>query len=218
MGGETMFQKLRADLNAFQERDPAARNKLEIFLLYNGFHAVLYYRIAHWLYTHHLKFLGRWLSQRAKFRTGVEIHPAAKIGRGLCIDHGTGIVIGETAEIGDHCLLYQGVTLGGTGKDTGKRHPTLGDDVMVGSGAKILGPFTIGSHSKIAANAVVLEAIPPHSTAVGVPARVIRQNGQKVDPLDQVHFSDPLAQELCRLNARVRALEEELRSLKDEDL
>ena len=207
-----MFKKVREDLNAFKERDPAARSKAEIFFLYNGFHAVLYYRLAHWLYKHKLYFLARWVSQRAKFRTGVEIHPAAQIGKGLCIDHGTGIVIGETTVIGDYCLLYQGVTLGGTGKDTGKRHPTLEDHVMVGSGAKILGPFTIGSHSKIAANAVVLEAIPPHSTAVGVPAKVIRQNGKKVetDPLDQVHIPDPVAQELNRLAKKIKELEKKL--------
>ena len=206
-----MFQKIRTDLNAFMERDPAARSKAEIFLLYIGFHAVLFYRISHWLYRHKRFFLARWVSQYAKFRTGVEIHPAAQIGKGLCIDHGTGIVIGETTVIGDNCLLYQGVTLGGTGKDTGKRHPTLGNNVMVGCGAKILGPFTIGDHAKIAANAVVLEEIPPHSTAVGVPARVIRQNGQRVaDPLDQVHISDPLAQELCRMSARLRELEKKL--------
>ena len=207
-----MFKKIREDLNAVKERDPAARSKAEIFLLYNGFHAVLYYRLAHWLYRHKCLFLARWVSQRAKFRTGVEIHPAAQIGKGLCIDHGTGIVIGETTVIGDYCLLYQGVTLGGTGKDTGKRHPTLEDHVMVGSGAKILGPFTIGSHSKIAANAVVLEAIPPHSTAVGVPAKVIRQNGKKVetDPLDQVHIPDPVAQELNRLAKKIKELEKKL--------
>lgn len=205
-----MFKKVREDLSAFMERDPAARSKAEIFFLYNGFHAVLFYRLSHWLYRHKLFFLARWISQYAKFRTGVEIHPAAEIGKGLVIDHGTGIVIGETCVIGDHCLLYQGVTLGGTGKDTGKRHPTLEDHVMVGSGAKILGPFTIGSHSKIAANAVVLEAIPPHSTAVGVPAKVIRQNGQRVEDLDQVHIPDPIAQEFCRLNLRITELEKKL--------
>ncbi len=210
-----MFKQIREDLDAFKARDPAARSKAEIFLLYNGFHAVLYYRLAHWLYTHKRYFLARWVSQRAKFRTGVEIHPAATIGKGLCIDHGTGIVIGETAVIGDYCLLYQGVTLGGTGKDTGKRHPTLGDHVMVGSGAKILGPFTIGDHSKIAANAVVLDPIPPHSTAVGVPARVIRQNGQKVEPMDQVHIPDPLVQELCMLSAKVRELEKKLKEMEE---
>ncbi len=207
-----LFKKVREDLNAFKERDPAARSKAEIFFLYNGFHAVLFYRLSHWLYRRKCYFLARWVSQYAKFRTGVEIHPAATIGKGLCIDHGTGIVIGETTVIGDYCLLYQGVTLGGTGKDTGKRHPTLEDHVMVGSGAKILGPFTIGSHSKIAANAVVLEEIPPHSTAVGVPAKVIRQNGKRVesDLMDQVHIPDPVAQELARLAARIEELEKKL--------
>ena len=207
-----LFKKVREDLNAFKERDPAARSKAEIFFLYNGFHAVLFYRLSHWLYRHKCFFLARWVSQYAKFRTGVEIHPAATIGKGLFIDHGTGIVIGETTVIGDYCLLYQGVTLGGTGKDTGKRHPTLEDHVMVGSGAKILGPFTIGSHSKIAANAVVLEEIPPHSTAVGVPAKVIRQNGKRVesDLMDQVHIPDPVAQELARLAARIEELEKKL--------
>ncbi len=213
-----MFRQIREDLNAFLERDPAARSKAEIFFLYNGFHAVMFYRLSHWLFGHHRYFFARWISQYAKFRTGVEIHPAAKIGKALCIDHGTGIVIGETAEIGDHCLIYQGVTLGGTGKETGKRHPTLCNDVMVGAGAKILGPFTIGSHSKIAANAVVLEAVPPHSTAVGVPARVIRKlENPRQDPLDQVHISDPLTQELCRLNNRVRELEEKIKELENHD-
>lgn len=205
-----MFRTLREDLNAFMERDPAARSKAEVFFLYNGFRAVRSYRFSHWLYKHHRYFLARWVSQRTKRRTGVEIHPAAQIGRRLCIDHGTGIVIGATTVIGDDCLLYQGVTLGGTGKEDGKRHPTLGNDVMVGCGAKILGPFKIGDHSKIAANAVVLEEVPPYATAVGAPARVVRQNGQRVEPLDQVHISDPLAQELCRLSARIRELEKKM--------
>lgn len=205
-----MFKRIREDLNAFKERDPAAKSKAQIFFLYNGFHAVIFYRLAHWLYRHKRYFLARWVSQYAKFRTGVEIHPAAQIGKGLVIDHGTGIVIGETCVIGDYCLLYQGVTLGGTGKDTGKRHPTLEDHVMVGCGAKVLGPFTIGSHSKIAANAVVLEAIPPNSTAVGVPAKIIRQNGQRVEDLDQVHIPDPIAQEFCRLSQRIAELEKKL--------
>jgi len=208
-----MFKRIREDLNAYQERDPAAKSKAQIFFLYNGFHAVLGYRLSHWLYRHKRYFLARWVSQYTKFRTGVEIHPAATIGRKLCIDHGTGIVIGETCIIGDNCLLYQGVTLGGTGKETGKRHPTLEDNVIVGSGAKVLGPFTIGSHSKIAANAVVLAEIPPYSTAVGVPAKVVRQNGKKVeaDPLDQVHIPDPIAQELQRLNNKIEELEARLK-------
>ena len=146
-------------LGAYQRRDPAARSKLEILLLYAGVHAILYYRLAHWLHRHGLKFLARFLSQWARFWTGIEIHPGAVIGRRLVIDHGTGIVIGETAELGDDCLLYQGVTLGGTGKDVGKRHPTLGSNVMVGAGAKVLGPITIHDNARIAAGAVVLQEI-----------------------------------------------------------
>ena len=158
-------------LAAYQRRDPAARSKLEIFLLYPGVHAVLYHRVAHWLYRHHRFFLARCVSQWSRFWTGIEIHPGATIGHRLVIDHGMGIVIGETAEIGDDCLLYQGVTLGGTGKDKGKRHPTLGNNVMVGSGAKVLGPFTVGDNARIAAGAVVLSAVPEDCTAVGVPAQ-----------------------------------------------
>lgn len=198
-------------LAAYQRRDPAARSKLEIFLLYPGVHAVLWHRAAHWLYLHHRHFLARWISQHARNRTGIEIHPGATIGRRLVIDHGMGIVIGETAVIGDDCLLYQGVTLGGTGKDQGKRHPTLGNNVMVGAGAKILGPFRVGDNSRIAAGAVVLEEIPPNSTAVGAPARVVRQNGRKVcADMDQIHVQDPVSQEICRLKIRLEHLEKEL--------
>lgn len=164
-----MFSNLRYDIKSILERDPAARNGFEVFLLYPGLHAILYYRMAHWFYKHNMKFMARWVSQTGKFWTGIEIHPGAKIGRGLFIDHGTGVVIGETAEIGDNCTIYQGVTLGGTGKDEGKRHPTLGNNVMVGAGAKVLGPFKVGDNSKIAANAVVLSEVEPDSTCVGVP-------------------------------------------------
>ena len=166
-------------IRAYQKNDPAARSAFEVFWLYNGLHAILWYRIAHWLHIHGCEFLARWISQHAKKTTGVEIHPAAKIGRRLVIDHGTGVVIGATAEIGDDCLLYQGVTLGGTGKDTGKRHPTLGNNVMVGCGAKVLGPFTVGDNARIAANSVVLRAVPPDSTVVGVPGRIVRLRGQR---------------------------------------
>ena len=158
-------------LRAYQRRDPAARGKLEIFLLYAGVHAIIYYRIAHWLHRHQLCFLARFVSQWGRFWTGIEIHPGAVIGRRLVIDHGTGIVIGETTEIGDDVLLYQGVTLGGTGKDVGKRHPTLGNNVLVGAGAKVLGPITIRENARIAAGAVVLQDVPANATAVGVPAR-----------------------------------------------
>ena len=192
-----------------KERDPAAKSSAEILLLYSGVHAVMAHRISHKLYESGHTFSARAVSQGAKFLTGIEIHPAAKIGKDFFIDHGTGVVIGETAEIGDHCTLYQGVTLGGTGKDIGKRHPTLGDNVMIGAGAKVLGPVYIGSGSKIAAGAVVLKEIPSEATAVGVPARVVRQQGRRVsDDIDQVHVPDPVAQEIARLEARIKELEE----------
>ena len=161
-----MFQALNETLEAYQRRDPAARSKLEIFLLYQGVHATLYHRLAHWLYCHNRKFLARCVSQWSRFWTGIEIHPGAKIGRRLVIDHGMGIVIGETAEVGDDVLLYHGVTLGGTGKDQGKRHPTIGNNVLIGCGAKVLGPFKVGDNARIAANAVVLSEVPEQATAV----------------------------------------------------
>lgn len=201
------MSSLRETIRAYQKNDPAARSGLEIFLLYNGFHAIVYYRISHWLYQHRLKFLARWVSQHAKWTTGVEIHPAATIGRRLVIDHGTSVVIGATAQIGDDCLIYQGVTLGGTGISTGKRHPTLGDGVMVGSGAKILGPITVGDHARVAANAVVLRDVPENSTVVGVPGHVVRVNGEK---LDHVHTPDPVAVELECLRKRIAELEKKL--------
>ena len=206
-----MPKRLRADIQAGKERDPAARNSLEILLLYSGLHAIMLHRPAYFLYRHHFFFLARFLSQLARFLTGIEIHPGAKIGEGVFIDHGSGIVIGETAEVGDGCTLYQGVTLGGTGKDHGKRHPTLGKNVLVGSGAKILGPFTVGDNAKIAAGAVVLEPIPPDSTAVGVPAHVVRRNGQRTCiPMDQVHIPDPVSQEFCRLAVRLERAERKI--------
>lgn len=220
-----MFQTLRQDIRAIKERDPAARNSVEVFLLYSGLHAVLYYRLAHWLYRHRAFFLARWVSQTARFLTGIEIHPGAKIGRGLLIDHGSGVVIGETAEVGDNCTIYQGVTLGGTGKHVGKRHPTIGDNVMIGSGAKVLGPFTVGNNAKIAAGAVVLSAVPEGATAVGVPARIIlpgdkrraeeqekemEKEKKKRSDLDQIHIPDPVAQELCRLRGELARLEKKV--------
>jgi len=212
-----VFKNIRYDLKSIKSRDPAARNSLEIFLLYSGFHALLWYRLSHWLYRHRLFFLARFISQTGRFWTGIEIHPGAQIGRGLLIDHGGGVVIGETAVVGDDCTIYQGVTLGGTGKETGKRHPTLGNHVMVGSGAKVLGPFKVGDNSKIASNAVVLSEIPPNSTAVGVPARVVRRNGQKVEAeLDQIHIPDPVSQELCRLLMKIEKLEKNVAKLEGE--
>ena len=203
--------RLGETLRAYQARDPAARSRLEIFLLYPGVHALIYHRIAHFLYRHRLFFLARLVSQWSRCGTGIEIHPGAQIGRRLGIDHGMGIVIGETAEIGDDCLLYHGVTLGGTGKDHGKRHPTLGNNVMVSAGAKVLGPFKVGDNSRIAANAVVLSEIPPEATAVGVPARVVRIAGEKVDfagQVDQIHVTDPVQKELQALNSRLEWLEQ----------
>ncbi len=205
--GVIMFSKLKAEIDSIMERDPAARSRWEVFSLYSGFKAVRSYRKAHWLLEHGHPFLARWVSQRSRHKTGIEIHPGAKIGKGLFIDHGMGVVIGETAEIGDYCTLYQGVTLGGTGKDKGKRHPTLGDHVLVGSGAKILGPMKIGNNARIAAGAVVLNEVPDNATAVGVPARVVRINGVRPDNLDQVHVSDPVSQELCRINNMLKGME-----------
>lgn len=217
---DSISDEIKTDIAAVRDRDPAARNDAEVLLLYSGVHAILAYRVAHKLYLGKKYFPARAVSQLAKFITGIEIHPGATIGRGLVIDHGSGVVIGETAEIGDNCTLYQGVTLGGTGKDTGNRHPTLGNNVMVGAGAKVLGPFRIGDNAKIAAGAVVLEEIPANATAVGIPARVVRRDGVRVmsceEELDQVHLPDPVAQQLCRLEAKTAKLEAELAALREE--
>lgn len=211
-----IIEVIKEDIRSIKERDPAARSGFEIMLTYSGIHAVIMYRIAHAFQNAGLKTVARIISQFARFLTGIEIHPAAKIGKGLFIDHGMGVVIGETTEIGDNCLLYQGVTLGGTGKDTGKRHPTLGDNVMVGAGAKILGPFKVGDGAKIAANAVVLHEVPPDCTAVGAPARLAKCNGRKVhkNDLDQIHIPDPVSQELCKHLVRIEKLEKKINELK----
>ncbi len=201
---DAVRREIADDIAAVRDRDPAARSDLEILLLYSGVHAILAYRVAHKLYVSEHYFAARAVSQWARHATGIEIHPGATIGRGFFIDHGMGVVIGETTEIGDGCTLYQGVTLGGTGKDVGKRHPTLGNNVMVGAGAKVLGPFKIADNAKIAANAVVLKEVPENSTAVGIPARVVKQGGKKIDALDQVHIPDPIAQELARLERRIK--------------
>ena len=203
---------IKADVKATRERDPAARSDLEVVLLYSGVHALMAYRVAHKLHEKKKYLPARAISQTARFFTGIEIHPGAKIGKGLMIDHGMGVVIGETAEIGDNCTLYQGVTLGGTGKDLGKRHPTLGNNVMVGAGAKVLGPFTVGDNAKIAANAVVLHAVPANSTAVGIPAKVVSINNQRVPDLDQIHIPDPVSQEICRLERRIYELEKQMKA------
>ena len=205
-----IFKGLLDDARSIRDRDPAARTTLEVVLLYQGFHALFYHRQAHWLYQHKHFFLARALSQFARHMTGIEIHPGAKIGKRLFIDHGMGIVIGETAEIGDDCLLYHGVTLGGTGKDQGKRHPTIGNNVLLSTGSKVLGPFKVGDGARIAANAVVLKEIPENATAVGVPARVVRIAGEKtnfVGDVDQVSVTDPVQKELEAINSRLTWLE-----------
>ena len=206
---------LKEDIDSIMERDPAASSEAEVMFLYSGLHAVAAYRVAHALDEKGHKFTARAISQAAKFVTDIEIHPSAKIGKNLFIDHGAGVVIGETAEIGDNCTIYQGVTLGGTGKHVGKRHPTIGNNVMIGAGAKVLGPFKVGDNSKIAAGAVVLNEIPEGSTAVGMPARVVRREGAVpaescTSDLDQIHIPDPVAQELCRLQQRIAELEKRL--------
>lgn len=202
------------DIKAIRERDPAARSSLEVLLLYPGLHAIIMHRPAHWLFRRGLKFSARAISHLSRLVTGIEIHPGAKIGKGVFIDHGMGVVIGETSQIGDNCTIYQGVTLGGTGTYKGKRHPTLGKNVTVGSGAKILGPFKIGDGSKIASNAVVLRQLPPGSTAAGAPARVVRINGIPIgDELNHVNIPDPLALEIERLEVKIADLAGRLEEL-----
>lgn len=201
---------LSETLAAYQARDPAARSKLEIFLLYPGVHATLYHRAAHFFYCHNLKFIARAISQWSRFWTGIEIHPGATIGKRLVIDHGMGIVIGETAEIGDDCLIYHGVTLGGTGKEKGKRHPTIGNNVLLSTGSKVLGPFKVGDGARIAANAVVLSEIPPAATAVGVPAQVVRIDGRPVhytEDVDQINVENPMLEKVDALSSRLELLE-----------
>ena len=205
-----MFNTLRKDIHVIKERDPAVKNTLEVLLCYSGLHAIWAYRLAHFFYLHKWFVTARIISTIARFFTGIEIHPGAQIGEGLFIDHGMGVVIGETTEIGDNCTLYQGVTLGGTGKDKGKRHPTLGNNVLVGSGAKVLGPVKIGDNARVAAGAVVLSDVPPNATAVGVPARVVRINGVRPNNLDQIHVTDPVAQELCRMNGMLYNMQKAL--------
>lgn len=208
-----LFQRLNETLSAYQARDPAARSKLEILLLYPGVHAIINHRIAHFLYCHRLRFLARLVSQLSRHFTGIEIHPGAKIGRRFVVDHGMGIVIGETAEVGDDVLLYHGVTLGGTGKDQGKRHPTIGNNVLIGCGAKVLGPFKVGDNSRIASNSVVLSEVPENATAVGVPARIVRIGGRRInyaDEVDQIHMTDPVQKTLDALSSRLEALEAQL--------
>ena len=211
------FRTLKEDIQCVKDRDPAATSALEILLLYPGLKAVRSHRRAHWFYKHNMHFFARLISQRTARKTNIEIHPGATIGKRLFIDHGTGVVIGETAVIGDDVTIYQGVTLGGTGKDIGKRHPTVGSGVMIGAGAKVLGPFSIGNNTKIAAGSLVLNEIPDNCTAVGAPARVVKRDGKRVDMLDQIHIPDPVMQEFEKLYKRIGELEAELYLLKGED-
>ncbi|MBC8530373.1 serine O-acetyltransferase EpsC [Gehongia tenuis] len=205
-----MFDRMRRDIAAVKDRDPAARSTAEVLLCYPGYHAVRSHRRAHFFYRHNLKLVARMISNWSRFWTGIEIHPGARLGEGVFIDHGMGVVIGETAEVGDNVTIYQGATLGGTGKETGKRHPTIEDNVVISAGAKVLGPFTVGYGSKIGAGAVVLKEVPPLSTVVGVPGKVVKTAGQKVADLDQVRLPDPVEEEIEALRSRVVALTEEL--------
>ncbi len=212
--------QIRDDVASVLERDPAAKSGVEVLLLYSGVHALIAYRVSHKLYLSRHYLSARAVSQLARRITGIEIHPGATIGKGLFIDHGMGVVVGETAEIGDHCTIYQGVTLGGTGKDVGKRHPTLGNNVMIGAGAKVLGPVKLNDNVKIAAGAVVLRDIPENSTAVGIPAKVVRRKGEKItdaNDLDQIHIPDPVQRELDALRETVEMLKSEISELKIKD-
>lgn len=204
-----MIKEIKQDIKAFMENDPAARSKFEVVLLYSGFHALVAYRIAHALYKQKLFFLARLISQIARFFTGVEIHPGAEIAGGVMIDHGSGVVIGETAVVKSNVKIYQGVTLGGTGKDKGKRHPTIEENVLISAGAKVLGPFTVGRNSKIGAGSVVLKPVPPNSTVVGIPGRIVKQNEKRVDNLDQVKLPDPIMEQLDNIRTRIEKIEKE---------
>ena len=211
------FTLVREDVASVLERDPAARSRLEVFLCYSGLHAVWFYRINHWLWNHGYLLLARCLSQGARFLTGIEIHPGAEIGRRLFIDHGLGVVIGETAIVGDDVILYQGVTLGGTGKEHGKRHPTIGDNVVIGGGAKILGNITVARNCRIGAGSVVLRSVPEHSTVVGVPGHIIFRNGERVVITDPKQINDPLSEALTAVATEVNKLRERIAKLEGSD-
>lgn len=215
-----IFKFIKEEIEVIKERDPAIKSSMEVFL-YPSFKAVLRYRFAHWLFVRKRYFLARWVSQRAAFKTGIEIHPGAVIGSGLFIDHGHGVIIGETTIIGNNVTIYQGVTLGGTGKEHGKRHPTIGNNVMISAGAKVLGSFRVGDDSKIGAGSVVLREVPPNSTVVGIPGRIVKSENQKVHPqdkLDQQHLPDPIRKELCKLSIRLEAIERGGKGLTEEEV
>lgn len=207
----SFLKNVADDIRAVLDKDPAARNGFEVLLCYPGVWAVMLHRPAHWLYRHHCKLLARIISQIMRWFTGIEIHPGATIGHRCFIDHGMAVVIGETSEIGDDVTIYQAVTLGGTGKDCGKRHPTIGNNVVISSGAKVLGPFKVGDNSKIGAGSVVLKEVPPNCTVVGIPGQIVMQAGmkseEKIDEMDQIHLPDPVQAEIDSLEARIRSLE-----------
>jgi len=209
---------IREDVATVRERDPAAKSRLEVFLCYSGLHAVWFYRINHWLWNHGFWLLARWLSQVARFLTGIEIHPGAKIGRRLFIDHGLGVVIGETAIVGDDVTLYQGVTLGGTGKEHGKRHPTIEDEVVIGGGAKVLGNITVGRNCRIGAGSVVLRSVPENSTVVGVPGHIIFRNGERVVITDPKQINDPLSEALAAVATEVNRLRDRVQKLEGSEV
>jgi serine O-acetyltransferase len=213
-----LVASIREDVTTVRERDPAAKSRLEVFLCYSGLHAVWFYRINHWLWNHGFWLLARWLSQVSRFLTGIEIHPGATIGRRLFIDHGLGVVIGETAIVGDDVTLYQGVTLGGTGKEHGKRHPTIEDDVVIGGGAKVLGNITVGRNCRIGAGSVVLRNVPENSTVVGVPGHIIFRNGERVVITDPKQINDPLSEALAAVATEVNKLRDRVQKLEGSEV
>ena len=214
-----MFQTLKNDIDIVLEQDPAARNRLEIAINYSGVHAIWSHRFAHWLWKKRLYFIARFISQISRFFTGIEIHPGARIGQRLFIDHGMGVVIGETCEIGNNVTIYQGVTLGGTGKEKGKRHPTIEDDVLIATGAKVLGSMRIGKNARIGAGSVVLKEVPPNSTVVGIPGRVVIQDGVKVSSdLDQINLPDPVSDKFKELEGEILRLKKEVNQLKKQQV
>lgn len=210
-----MLKEYIEDIKSFIDHDPAAHNPLEIVLLYPGFKALRQHRVANWFHRHKMKFIARYISQKSAHSTGIEIHPGATIGRRVVIDHGHGIVIGETAEVGDDVIIYQGVTLGGTGKDIGKRHPTIESGVMIGAGAKVLGPITIGKGAKVAAGAVVVKNVEPNCTVVGIPGEVVRIDGERVDDLDQMNIPDPVMNAIRENQQKIKELENQIKMLED---
>lgn len=210
-----MFKQYKEDIQSFIDHDPAAHSPIEIVLLYPGFKALQSHKRANWFLRHNMPFIARYISQRSAHKTGIEIHPGATIGKRVVIDHGHGIVIGETAEVGDDVMIYQGVTLGGTGKDIGKRHPTIESGVMIGAGAKVLGPITIGKNAKVAAGAVVVKDVEPNCTVVGVPGEVVRIDGERVDDLDQINIPDPIMNAITENQIKIKELEDKIKILED---